>query len=649
MSGPASSCTQPDAERRRPGQGGALHRPALVGRHRLAGDPADDVVRVAGQVAGVVEARLGAGLRGRREQGGGHHGGVHVDAAEVDHAAVRRPVELLAGRRPLPRASRSRPSRGRGPPGPRDGPAGLLHPVEAVRQRGGAGEVQPGQRQAGGRRVDVGVDEGRRHQRPARSTTSSASSRCGRGVPADPGDGAAADQQCRRGGVVRAVHPPRPVERRGAVRHRRSVCQPALEEPPGTGLGPEQVQRGRRVAGDVAVADRASSRRRPGPRRRARPPRTTSPSRRRSPCRRSAVARTAPCSQPGTSTQTTVTSAARPRACSTAAASATGSRASATATASARPAARSSVGLGLERAPRRRCATRRPGGRRPARATRSCRRPRRPPRSARRSRARRGRSARGRRRRPARPSRARPAGRRAAPAAIDRPNRMAWPSAGTCSERPSQRASPSVIRSGVSDSETRVATRSPTVSPRGDSGPTSSTTPTSMPPDPVTGFCILPRAATISSTSRRTASPSPPCLVASWRKDAASRLRRSDGDPHLVRRRSAGLSSSRWAACGSAPAGSRTRCSPTGEDGRGRAPRGAHGRRSYGLETVGFHRMSSRNLGYGPQVLHVSPVRLPEEPSMTVDHRRARGLGRAPRGRRERRVAARAALRLPAP
>ena len=38
---------------------------------------------------------------------------------------------------------------------------------------------------------------------------------------------------------------------------------------------------------------------------------------------------------------------------------------------------------------------------------------------------------------------------------------MAVPSAGTCSERPSQRASPSVIRSGVSDSETRVATRSP--------------------------------------------------------------------------------------------------------------------------------------------------------------------------------------------
>jgi hypothetical protein len=29
-----------------------------------------------------------------------------------------------------------------------------------------------------------------------------------------------------------------------------------------------------------------------------------------------------------------------------------------------------------------------------------------------------------------------------------------------------------------------------------------------MPPEPVSGFCILPRAATIASTARRTASPS---------------------------------------------------------------------------------------------------------------------------------------------
>ncbi len=57
----------------------------------------------------------------------------------------------------------------------------------------------------------------------------------------------------------------------------------------------------------------------------------------------SAVARIAPCSAPGTSTQTTVTSTGVP----TAAATASGSVASATTTRSARPAARQGRGLGL--------------------------------------------------------------------------------------------------------------------------------------------------------------------------------------------------------------------------------------------------------------------------------------------------------------
>ena len=83
------------------------------------------------------------------------------------------------------------------------------------------------------------------------------------------------------------------------------------------------------------------------------------------------------------------------------------------------------------------------------------------------------------------------------------------------------------MTSGVSVSETSVATRSPTWSPNGDSGPTSSTVPTSMPPEPVTGFCILPRSATRVSTSSRTREPSPACLCSSWRNDAASRLSRS--------------------------------------------------------------------------------------------------------------------------
>jgi hypothetical protein len=64
------------------------------------------------------------------------------------------------------------------------------------------------------------------------------------------------------------------------------------------------------------------------------------------------------------------------------------------------------------------------------------------------------------------------------------------------------------MASGVSERDTKVATRSPPVSPSGLSGPTSSTVPMSMPPEPVTGFCILPRSATMASTSSRTAPPS---------------------------------------------------------------------------------------------------------------------------------------------
>ncbi len=72
-------------------------------------------------------------------------------------------------------------------------------------------------------------------------------------------------------------------------------------------------------------------------------------------------------------------------------------------------------------------------------------------------------------------------------------------------------------RRGVRVSDTSVATRSPTARPSGDSGPTSATRPMSMPPDPVTGFCILPRSATIASTASRTAAPSPPWASCSWR------------------------------------------------------------------------------------------------------------------------------------
>ena len=92
---------------------------------------------------------------------------------------------------------------------------------------------------------------------------------------------------------------------------------------------------------------------------------------------------------------------------------------------------------------------------------------------------------------------------------MDLAKRMAWPSQGTCSDWPSQRARPSVMTRGVRVRETRVAMRWPGIRPSGESGPASSTVPVSMPPEPVTGFCILPRVVMMSRTAARILSGSP--------------------------------------------------------------------------------------------------------------------------------------------
>ena len=92
------------------------------------------------------------------------------------------------------------------------------------------------------------------------------------------------------------------------------------------------------------------------------------------------------------------------------------------------------------------------------------------------------------------------------------------------------------MTSGVRVSETSVATRSPTARPSGESGPTSSTVPTSMPPEPVSGFCILPRVATISSTSARTgvAVAVDACLRSELAVRRGVEVEPLDPDPDLV-------------------------------------------------------------------------------------------------------------------
>ena len=109
-------------------------------------------------------------------------------------------------------------------------------------------------------------------------------------------------------------------------------------------------------------------------------------------------------------------------------------------------------------------------------------------------------------------------------------------------ERPSQRASPSVIaQRGQRERDQGGHPVADGAGPSGDSGPTSSTTPMSMPPEPVTGFCILPRVGDDlqDGGADRVAVPAvrPPTAAGS---DAASRLSRSHARSAPRRRRSRG-------------------------------------------------------------------------------------------------------------
>ena len=290
----------------------------------------------------------------------------------------------------------------------------------------------------------------------------------------------------------------------------------------------------------------------------------------------SAVARIAPCSQPGTSTQTTVTSAGAAERRSTAAASATGSRASASATRVGQP------GGGEQLAPRARRGTTPIGaagagvaGGGQATASRTCRR-----RRSRRPTARRPRSTYSATTRAASAGapqtsmhhqrRGRGRGRRAARRRSSGRTGSACPSAGTCSRAAVPAASPSVITQRgegqrdqggdpVADRQARAATR----------GPTSSTVPTSMPPEPVTGFCILPRVGDdVEHLGAHAPSPSPAVLaLGELAEGRGVEVERSTRDPHLVGPQLAARRRAAAAACGSTPAGSSTRCRPTGDDG----------------------------------------------------------------------------------
>ncbi len=121
----------------------------------------------------------------------------------------------------------------------------------------------------------------------------------------------------------------------------------------------------------------------------------------------------------------------------------------------------------------------------------------------------------------------------------------------------------SSIRSGVSVSETSVAMRSPGArsSAAGLRGPTARTRPMSIPPEPVTGLCILPRSRTIRPTSSPMRAASRPTSSEICLKLAESMLRASTSmeSSSSPSGRSGSSRSARW---GSTPAGEMTRLRP---------------------------------------------------------------------------------------
>ena len=102
---------------------------------------------------------------------------------------------------------------------------------------------------------------------------------------------------------------------------------------------------------------------------------------------------------------------------------------------------------------------------------------------------------------------------------------------------PDRRRSTASSRSGVSVSDASVDDpRRPARAGSAKRSPTAATVPVRMPPESVSGLCILPRAATISAIRAAIASGSPSARSRIWRCEVESRQSRSTVDLELVRR-----------------------------------------------------------------------------------------------------------------
>ncbi len=219
-----------DAERGRPVERRRLGGTALGGADGGVRGAAHDVVGLLPHEAVADEAGRGPRLRRRRQQRARGDGAVDVGTGQVDDAAVGRPVELGGRRRTALRPGRVVPAGAEQHPAAQR-PRGRGDPVEGDRERRRAGEVEPGEREPGGRRVDVRVDEGRSHPRVVEVDDAVGRERVGGALAADPHHLVAVDEQGGREGVGRGAHAAAAVQRRRHARQRRQGLRQSAGQP----------------------------------------------------------------------------------------------------------------------------------------------------------------------------------------------------------------------------------------------------------------------------------------------------------------------------------------------------------------------------------------------------------------------------------
>ena len=214
MSGPPHSWTQPMPSAAARSSVAVCAARRCAGRDRGVRGAAHDVVGLLPHQPVADEARRGPGLAAPRRAARWRRPRC---ARRCGRGRRRRRTTRGRARRPsagAPRARWCRPSRCRAATPPRSGPGRRGDPVQRDGERRRAGEVEPGQRQAGGGGVHVRVDEGGRDPGVVEVDDDVGGQRVGGALSARPRRPVAVDEQGGRERVGRGAHPAAAVQRR---------------------------------------------------------------------------------------------------------------------------------------------------------------------------------------------------------------------------------------------------------------------------------------------------------------------------------------------------------------------------------------------------------------------------------------------------